>query len=142
MTVDPRGTVTFAGLKVKFWMVTVTTTGAAVVCTTVVAGTVVAGTIVAVIATVVITVVGGGVPGVAGVVVGAWPSGELMHPAAMTAKRRMKPRIAVPVLARFDLMELPHHLINDNLKKPMAPCQHQSTHYRFLTGNIGIAESF
>jgi hypothetical protein len=90
VTVVPAGTVTVAGRKAKFWMVTLTTPGMARVVGTVVtmvawvvATVVVGGTVVI---TVVMTVVAGGavVAEVAGVVTGAGVVGAVVHPARST----------------------------------------------------------
>jgi hypothetical protein len=111
VTVVPAGTVTDAGLKRKFWMVTATgdgvtgVVGATIVVTTggvvaaVVGGTVVADArvVAAGVAWTVVTTV------VTWVVAGVWPDGDV-QPAARTAARMAIPRIAETVRGKLVLM--------------------------------------
>jgi hypothetical protein len=99
VTVVPAGTVTEAGWKTKPWMVTDTGDGGeawvvgGMVVITVAGGAVDCGTNVMVSAVVATVVAGGGVSaGVAGVVTGAGPEGEPMHPARRIASRRAAPK--------------------------------------------------
>jgi hypothetical protein len=119
MTVVPLGTVTEAGLKAKFRMVTAAGGGGTgVVCVT---GMVVAGGVVATVVRIPVVVgmavvVAGGVAGglvvagVAGVVTGPGPEGAVVQPAAMTARRTIAPMTGYHVRGIYMLMEIPHGL--------------------------------
>jgi hypothetical protein len=115
MTVVPLGTVTEAGLKAKFRMVTAAGgggTGVVVTGTVVAVGVVAAGIgVVAEVVRGVVTAGGAGgavVPVVAAVVTGPGPEGAVVQPAAITARRTRTPVTGYHTRGMCKLMETPH----------------------------------
>jgi hypothetical protein len=97
VTVVPFGTVTAAGLKAKFWMVTAT--GAPVGVVSVGVAVVTGGVVAAVVGVTGAVVAGGVAIGVVAVTTGVWvvvggvPLGDVVHPAIRTTSRIAPPRI-------------------------------------------------
>ena len=98
VTVVPFGTVTAAGLKAKFWMVTAT--GAPVGVVSVGVAVVTGGVVAAVVGVTGAVVIGDVVMGVVGetVTIGVWvgvggAEGDVVHPAIRTTSRIAPPRI-------------------------------------------------